>query len=315
MTNDTKNIAFAGGLTDRASAQRMNPDWVKDRLERADNRFVLILNDDIVIATDMGGPGCELLLAGTQELAKAGLEANRAVMLGIEDNDAAYWGLSISEEQLAAYKQTLGVPGSPFPLRSLASLGHLSDRVLAIASHAKALTNWHDNHLYCSTCGAKTKLGEAGAKRICHECDTDHFPRVNPVAIMLVYSGDKCLLGRQSRFPPGVYTALAGFVEQGETIEEAVRRETFEESGVRVGKVSYISSQPWPFLSNLMIGCHAEAISTELDPDFDELEDVRWFERAEVEQMIAGTHPDGLQPPTEIAIANHLMRTFIDGLD
>jgi NAD+ diphosphatase len=315
MTNDTINIAFSGGLFNRASAQRTDPNWVKDRLDRADNRFVLIVNDDIVIATDMGGPDCEVLWAKTQELAKVGFDANRAVLLGIDGDDVAYWGLSISEDELAAYKQTLGVPGSPFPLRSLASLGHLSDRMLAIASHAKALTNWHDNHLFCSTCGAKTVLVEAGAKRVCRACDTDHFPRVNPVAIMLVYSGDKCLLGRQSRFPPGVYTALAGFVEPGETIEEAVRRETFEESGIRVGKVTYITSQPWPFLSNLMIGCHAEAISTELDPDFDELEDVRWFERVEVEQMIAGSHPDGLQPPTRIAIANHLMLSFLDGLD
>jgi len=313
MTLDAKNIAFSGGLTDRASAQRMDPDWVKDRLERADNRFVLTLNDDIVIATDLGGPDCEILLPTTQELGQAGFDTSKAVLLGIEEHDVAYWGLSISEEQLDTYKQTLGVPGSPFPLRSLASLGHLPDRTLAIASHAKALTNWHDNHLYCSTCGAKTVLGEAGSKRVCHACETDHFPRVNPVAIMLVYSGDKCLLGRQSRFPPGVYTALAGFVEQGETIEEAVRRETFEESGVRVGKVTYITSQPWPFASNLMIGCHGEALNYEIHIDDHEIEHARWFTRNEVRSMFDNTHRDGLIVPPKYAIAHHLIRHFVDG--
>jgi len=151
-----------------------------------------------------------------------------------------------------------------------------------------------------------------GTSRTCPSCNIETFPRVDPVVIMLAIEGDRCLLGRQARFAPGMFSALAGFLEPGETIEEAVRREVMEESGVRVGRVAYHSSQPWPFPHSLMIGCHAEALSTEIDRDAEELEDCRWFDREEVRLMLAGTHPEGLNAPFPMAIAHHLIKAFAE---
>ncbi len=168
---------------------------------------------------------------------------------------------------------------------------------LGAMAQARSLCNWHLRHGHCSVCGAPSVMKIGGYRRDCPACGAEHFPRTDPVVIMLAIDGDRALLGRQARFAPGMYSCLAGFVEPGETIEDAVRRETQEESGIRIGRVRYYSSQPWPFPSSLMIGCHAEALSTEIHRDEVELEDCRWFDRAEVLSMIAGTHPDGHQMP------------------
>ena len=156
-------------------------------------------------------------------------------------------------------------------------------------------------------------MSAAGWRRDCDNCHAQHFPRTDPVVIMLVTEGDRCLLGRQARFGKGMYSALAGFLEPGETIEEAVRREVREEAGIQVGAVQYVASQPWPFPSSLMIGCMGTALSTHIILDRLELEDARWFTRSEAETMLAGTHPDGLGAPQPIAIAHHLLRYWVEG--
>jgi NAD+ diphosphatase len=153
-------------------------------------------------------------------------------------------------------------------------------------------------------------MKSGGWKRFCTSCEAEHFPRTDPVAIMMAVKGDKCVLGRQSRFPPGMYSCLAGFIEPGETIENAVRRELFEEAGVKTGAVRYLASQPWPFPGSMMIGCIAEALDDALVIDGEELEDARWFSRDEVISMIKGEHPDGLLAPQPIAIANAIMRAW-----
>ncbi|CAN0464588.1 unnamed protein product [Phaeothamnion confervicola] len=172
---------------------------------------------------------------------------------------------------------------------------------------------WHARHRYCANCGAPTDSVHGGWKRQCPSCQVEHFPRTDPVVIMLVLDGDRCLLGRQSRFAKGMWSCLAGFVEPGETIEDAVRREVFEESGIRCGRVGYVRSQPWPFPMSLMIGAHVEALSSELTIDYAELEDARWFARAEVIEMMQGRHPAGLAAANPIAIAHHLIRAWIEG--
>ena len=155
------------------------------------------------------------------------------------------------------------------------------------------------------------KIG--GYRRDCPACGAEHFPRTDPVVIMLAIDGDRCLLGRQARFAPGMYSCLAGFVEPGETIEDAVRRETQEEAGITIGRVRYYSSQPWPFPSSLMIGCHAEALSTEFDRDEAELEDCRWFDRgAKSLRCSPATHPGGIKCPPTIAIAHRLIRAWAE---
>ena len=198
-------------------------------------------------------------------------------------------------------------------LRSITVQGVVPAEELGILATAKALLHWHAHHRFCSQCGAPTSVSCAGFRRDCGACGAQHFPRTDPVAIMLVARGDRCLLGRQSRFPPGMYSCLAGFIEPGETIEDAVRRETYEEAGVRVGAVRYLGSQPWPFPSSLMIGCIAEGLDDGVTLDRAELEDGRWFSRDEARLMLERRHPDRLFAPPPFAIANVLIRSFVDG--
>jgi NAD+ diphosphatase len=196
-------------------------------------------------------------------------------------------------------------------LRSIAVQGLVPEPELGMLAEAKSLLGWHARHRFCANCGAPTRPTCSGFRRDCAACGAQHFPRTDPVVIMLVTHGDRCLLGRQARFVQGSYSCLAGFVEPGETIEDAVRRETFEEAGVRVGEVRYVTSQPWPFPSSLMIGCAAEALDDGLTIDREELEDARWFGRDEVRAMVAGTHPEGLIVPPRIAIARILVEDWI----
>lgn len=199
-------------------------------------------------------------------------------------------------------------------LRTLAVQGLLPPHVLGPLGEAKALLFWHRRHRFCAHCGERSSLSSAGWRRDCPGCGAQHFPRTDPVAIMLAVRGDHCLLGRQVRFAPGVVSCLAGFIEPGETMEDAVRRELFEEAGIHVGAVRYLASQPWAFPSSLMIGCIAESTTEELVVDTEELELVRWFSRAETRAILAGTHPEGFTCPPPIAIAHHLIRAWaIDG--
>lgn len=198
-------------------------------------------------------------------------------------------------------------------LRSIAVQGTVAPEELGILATAKSLLFWHGRHRFCANCGATTTVSCAGFRRDCSACSAQHFPRTDPVVIMLATRDGRCLLGRQPRFPPGVYSCLAGFLEPGETIEDAVRRETFEEAGVRVGKVRYRASQPWPFPASLMIGCEAEALDDSLTIDRDELEDARWFSHEEVRLMLERRHPQGLAVPPPMAIAHHLVQSWAGG--
>ena len=183
-----------------------------------------------------------------------------------------------------------------------------------ILAQARAQINWHNRHGFCSVCGNETSVKRGGQKRECTKCEAEHFPRVDPVIIMVVHDQDYCLLG-QSRgrlAATNRYSALAGFVDQAESIEEAVSREVMEEAGIRVKNVTYHSSQPWPFPSSLMIGCHAEADTTEIFMDTEEMTDVKWFSRQEVLAALNGENSD-LLIPGRIAIAHHLIRSWAQG--
>jgi NAD+ diphosphatase len=197
-------------------------------------------------------------------------------------------------------------------LRSIAVRGLLDADHLPPLAEGKALLGWHARHRFCPNCSAPTKLVEAGWRRDCDRCRTQHFPRTDPVAIMLAVDGERCVLGRSHRFQPGMWSCLAGFIEPGEAIEDAVRREIREEAGIVCGRVRYLTSQPWPFPSSLMIGCHAQVLSREIIVDRTELDDARWFEREEVALMLARQHPDGFTAPQPVAIAYHIIRAWVE---
>ena len=197
-------------------------------------------------------------------------------------------------------------------LRSIAVQGLVGATDLAGLAEAKALLHWHLRHRFCANCGAPTAVVQGGWKRECPVCKTEHFPRTDPVVIMLATTKDHCLLGRQARFVPGMWSCLAGFVEPGENVEMAVRRETVEEAGITCGRVTYFASQPWPFPMNLMIGCHAEALTTEITVDKTELEGARWFDREEIALMLLRRHPDRITTPPPVAIAHHIIRAWVE---
>lgn len=194
--------------------------------------------------------------------------------------------------------------------RSVYVQGLVGTETLGELAQGTALLSWHHSHRFCGRCGSPTEIRIGGYKRACTNCGAEHFPRTDPVAIMLAVTGDRCLLGRSPHFAPGMYSALAGFIEPGETIENAVRRETFEEAGIRLGRVAYHASQPWPFPYSLMIGCFGEALNEEIVFDGKELEDCRWFPRSEVREIISGTHPEAIGAPPAGAIASHLIRAW-----
>ena len=196
-------------------------------------------------------------------------------------------------------------------LRTLALEGALTPSVIGILAQARSLVNWHERHGFCANCGAATAIRDAGYRRHCDRCGTDHFPRTDPVVIMVVKDRERILLGRQAAWVPGMYSALAGFMEPGETIEDAARREIFEEAGIRVGAVRYVASQPWPFPSSLMIGLIGEATSKAIETDPRELEEARWFSFAEARMMLERRHPAGLFATHPFAIAYHLVREAI----
>ena len=197
-------------------------------------------------------------------------------------------------------------------LRTIALQALVAAEHLAPLAEAKALLGWHARHRFCPNCGAPTNLVQGGWRRDCPACKAEHFPRTDPVVIMLPIAGERCVLGRSPRFPKTMWSALAGFIEPGESIEEAVRREVQEEVGVGCSRVTYYASQPWPFPSSLMIGCHAKALTDEIVIDKSEIEEARWFNREELKLMLSRKHPQGLTAPPPIAIAHHLISAFVE---
>lgn len=209
-------------------------------------------------------------------------------------------------------------PALPFDHRFAELRGVMADlspHEAELAATAKAILGWHRSHRYCSNCGDKSTIAMAGWQRVCSSCGTHHFPRTDPVVIMLVVQGNKLLLGRSPGWPDGMYSALAGFVEPGETIEAAVRREVAEETGIITSAVTYLASQPWPYPSSLMIGCIAQAETETLTLDPAEIDDALWLSREEVALAVAGSHPK-IKPPRRGAIAGFLIRNWLaDRLD
>ena len=300
-------IPFSGSPLNRASEKRTDSNWIESK-RRDPSSLVLPMRrlEPFLLGSQKADPPIELGLVRT-EIADSLLGAEApCIFLGL-DGDTAVFALDVTDADDAQ-------------IGRLADLGYFRDARVAgqmvsmehaaIIAQAKALIDWHRRHGFCPGCGAPTKVMDAGYRRLCGKCNAEHFPRVDPVVIMLATHGDACLVGRGKQFPAGMFSALAGFVEPGETIEEAVRRELMEEASVKVGEVTYYATQPWPFPSSLMIGCFAKAESREVKADETELAEVRWLERRIVRELIEGKQVDGVRVPPPIAIAYHLIRTW-----
>ena len=217
-----------------------------------------------------------------------------------------FLGLSGGTPCYCAIEDANATAWAAFPLLAI-----LDDTDAPLFAVAFSLSRWHQRHRFCANCGQSTDVVRGGWSRHCRSCSAEHFPRVDPVVIMIAECDGALLLGRQPHYPPGRYSALAGFVEVGESIEAAVRRELHEEAGITVGAVTYVASQPWPFPSSLMIGCSALAENRKLTIDTTELDDARWFQRQEVEAALAGEPDAPFQPPPKAAIARTLLERWL----
>jgi NAD+ diphosphatase len=314
-----EGLGFAVDRVDRGSYWREDPAKVAELRARDDARALLIARDMPVLRNSGRGldsflPMSEIeALGGAQVEALLGLTSNGAPIFAVLLPDGAVEMRSDSSDDFRDLR-VLVVPGREdlklIDLRSIAVSGLLPPDQAAMLAAAKALMHWHARRRFCSNCGTLTEVAVAGWRRDCPQCKAIHFPRTDPVVIMLAVDGDACLLGRQPRFPKGMYSALAGFVEPGETLEAAVRREIREEAAVACRAVQYFASQPWPFPASLMIGCFAEAESRNLEVDRVELEDARWFSRDETIALVERRHPEGLMAPTPMAIAHHLVKSW-----
>jgi NAD+ diphosphatase len=257
----------------------------------------------------MVSQGSEAGLAwlGVDDVARLGIDTPPLLLGWL--SSVAHFVVDISAHEHAVSELNKGETFNFVDARTVTSL--LSGEESGIVAQAKAQVSWHNRTGFCSVCGHKTEIKRGGQVRHCPNCDTEHYPRTDPVVITVVSDGDRCLLGQSRRRGPrtNTFSALAGFVDQGESIEEAVAREVMEESGITVGQVRYHSSQPWPFPHSLMIGCHADAATTEISFDDEEMADVRWFQRDEVFLALDGKS-DLLVVPGPIAIAHHIIKAW-----
>jgi NAD+ diphosphatase len=304
-------IPFAGNPLNRASEKRTDAKWIESQ-RRDPSTLVLPMRrlEPFLFGPETSSPPIELGLIRSEIADSIAGDDAISIFLGL-DGDRAIFALDVSDAGEPAKTGPLAGLGHFRDARTAASMVSIKDA--ALIAQAKAMIDWHQRHGFCPRCGAPTKLMDAGYRRLCGTCNAEHFPRVDPVVIMLAIEGEACLVGRGKLFPAGMFSALAGFVEPGETIEEAVRRELMEEASVKVGEVTYYATQPWPFPSSLMIGCFAKAENREVKADENELAEVRWIERRVARELIEGKQVDGLRVPPPIAIAHHLIRTWALG--
>ena len=279
-------LAYTGNSLDRRANRRGDAAWLAARRNASNARMIHINGDKTIFAdgrlvTDVAAATTEIVFLGA-------------------DSEGAPWFACRSDHG-----------ANLRDLRSLALEGLLPHDELGILAEARSLVHWHERRTFCSNCGARNESADAGFRRHCPGCNADHFPRTDPVIIIVPRREASILLGRHASWQPGMYSALAGFMEPGETIEDAARREVFEEAGIRLGKVAYIASQPWPFPASLMIGLIGEALTGDITIDAEELEDACWFSFEEARMMVDCNHPDGLRAANPMAIAHLLVRTAI----
>ncbi len=314
-----ETVTFGGSGLNRAAELRGKPEEISALLKQENTRIFPLWRGRILLTGDRYEQGACWVAPGH---AITALAQDPPAFIGFDENCACF-AIDIScwepaDFNAEAFAQFFdptdyhhpSLPEGQLFFEMRAAMSFLPARDAEILATAKSILSWHQSHGFCAKCGVKSVVGQSGWQRDCPACKTPHFPRTDPVVIMLVTHGNDVLLGRSPGWPEGMYSLLAGFVEPGETIEAAVRREVMEESGVEIGAVSYLASQPWAFPSSLMFGCAGEATSREITIDPTEIEDAFWVSREEVAQALAGNHPVIL-PARPGAIAHFLLFNWL----
>jgi NAD+ diphosphatase len=309
---------------ERAGLRRRDTRWILERIADPGSLFVPVWrNQNLVVELEGGEPRAAVLQSNSISeifgVSQERLTSGEVVFLGVIE-ERAHFALDLSpvEAPLDMLRSpALAASDVEAATVRFADLRQVGPRINrhegALLALARAMMFWHARHRYCGLCGSPTRSEEAGHMRRCADpaCNAMHFPRTDPAVIMLVTDGDRALLGRNKNFPvPGMYSTLAGFVEPGESLEDAVAREVREETAIEVGAVHYHSSQPWPFPANIMLGFYAEAISTEITVDIGELADARWFERS---WLLSHVDDDSFRMPRRDSIARRLIEDWLSG--
>lgn len=295
-------VTFSGNPLDRASDARVDPLWIEARLADPSTVFLPLCRGDPLVRD---GRAVFLAAGARAEFSPRA----QLVFLGLSGG-AAYFAVDFSDAP-SPQEAPFADFGAYTPLREAAFA--LSGEDLAIIGEARWFLDWHRRHAHCAVCGARTEIRDGGAKRQCPQCAAEHFPRSDPVAIVLAVHDGACLLGRGPHFPPGYLSALAGFVEACETPEECAVRELKEEAGVTLTDVRYQFSQPWPFPSSLMMGFIADAKGRDLKLDVKEIVEARWVDRAQILSLLAGEKREDLKLPPRFTIARRLIERWAAG--
>ena len=300
---------FAGNPLDRVSQRRQDGGWVTSLLENPESRLLPLHGLKPLVRHASPAALAWQSVAPWRSLIEDG---STLILLGLRDG-RAYFALDATAAELSPAGDAVATDA-----RTVAPMIDIGEA--AILAEARSLLDWHSRHRFCANCGTPSLVASGGWLRQCPNCKAHHFPRVDPVVIMLGVRGERCLLGRGLRRPGARFSCLAGFMEPGETLEEAVPREVIEESGIRIGRVRYLASQPWPFPSSLMMGFLAEALSEEITIDPEEIAEARWFERDEVRAMVERSRSDDPIPglatlPPPLAIGHQIARRWAFGMD